>query len=264
MARPHIEFVNVLNVPEREVTDGAFAGAFRRTLSEDDESGAYTAVVSLPPGWKADLNDSPRPFEVFGLDGAFTLAGQILGPGDYAYAGTDNADRVLSAAAPALVLVMLEEEREPAGPTKPIEVIDSNRMSWEQHEFTDADPGVLNKILRIDPETGDWTWLSGAVRGRREGREEIHSAVEESLCLRGDCLLGKRGGMGPGDYFWRPGRIPHGPLTSINGNLIFNRSKGGGMDLKQFEVPGGQGMIDTYLAREPFFNVRGVLHDFGK
>jgi hypothetical protein len=47
--------------------------------------------------------------------------------------------------------------------------------------------------------------------------------------LRGDILLGHRGAMEPGSYFWRPANVEHGPMFSLNGGTFFFRSKGGNL-----------------------------------
>ncbi len=69
---------------------------------------------------------------------------------------------------------------------------------------------------------------------------EIHSTVEEAFLIRGDVLVGTRGEMGPGSYFWRPGLIEHGPMASRNGTLFFFRTKLGGLDLETVETPAGR------------------------
>ena len=51
MARPHIEFIEVGDVPSVDVVEGPLGGTGMRVLSADDESGAYTAFCSFPAGW---------------------------------------------------------------------------------------------------------------------------------------------------------------------------------------------------------------------
>ena len=59
--------------------------------------------------------------------------------------------------------------------------------------------------------------------------------------------------MTPGSYFWRPGMVKHGPMGSRNGTLFFFRTKRGGLDLEVTDVPGWEGMIEAYRAREPYY-----------
>lgn len=70
--------------------------------------------------------------------------------------------------------------------------------------------------------------------------------------LRGDCLLGNHGEMGPGAYFWRPPYVQHGPLCTRNGAMYFFRTKGGDFSTTYEEVPGWEEMVVEYFAREPY------------
>ena len=84
-------------------------------------------------------------------------------------------------------------------------------------------------------------------------RAEIHPTVEEAFLIRGDCLLGNRGEMAPGSYFWRPSMVEHGPLANRNGTLFFFRTKGGSMGVTHVPVPGWKALVDEYVGREPYF-----------
>ena len=85
MARPHIEFIEVGDVERVDVEDGPLAGSAWRLLSEDDESGAFTAFCSLPKGWSGDLGAYGRPVEIFTVRGELELNGERLGAGCYGY-----------------------------------------------------------------------------------------------------------------------------------------------------------------------------------
>lgn len=75
--------------------------------------------------------------------------------------------------------------------------------------------------------------------------------------LRGDVLLGHRGAMTAGSYFWRPPNVEHGPMFSLNGGTFYFRSKGGNLATTHVPVPGWEKMIETYSSREPYY--RGTL-----
>jgi len=113
------------------------------------------------------------------------------------------------------------------------------------------------KLLRVDPVRSDWTWVAATVPGWEEQRAEIHPTVEECLMLRGDILLGERGVMTAGSYFWRPPMVHHGPMVSRDGGLFFFRTKGGGMDVTWEDVPGWRELVQPYVDREPYY--RGHL-----
>jgi hypothetical protein len=253
VARPHIEFIEAASVPSNAVGDGAFSGASRRLLSEDDETGAWTGIVSLPPGFETDLGPLGRPVEMFGLRGQVTVDGVPIGEGVYAY--VPSGEHALGSAEPAQLLVMVEEPR--AASDEQVQATDTSTMRWAAPDLdADVPPGIVIKLLRVDPSSGDWTWVAGVAPGWQEERAEIHPTVEECLMLRGDILLGARGVMSAGSYFWRPGNVEHGPMLTRDGGLFFFRTKGGSMDVTHVPVPGWKEMVDEYLTAEPYFAAR--------
>jgi hypothetical protein len=252
MGRPHIEFIESHEVAVEPLTEGPFAGARRRLLSEDDETEASTAIVSFPAGWSADVAGN-RPIELFALRGTIALDGQRIGPGGYAYLPPTGKQRLLSATAAADVLVMIEPEQE-ALSDEPLSIIDTTEGRWQPPGLdADVPPGILIKLLRVDPVARDWTWVAATVPGWEEQRAEVHPTVEECLMLRGDTLLGERGVMTAGSYFWRPPMVHHGPMYTRNGGLFFFRTKGGGMDVTWEDVPNWRELVDSYVEREPYY-----------
>jgi hypothetical protein len=250
MGRPHIEFVNVQELPAREVCEGVFAGARWRLLSEDDQTGALTALAHLPEGFAGQLGGFDRPVELFGLGGELLVDRQRLGAGCYAYLAPSHAQRPLQAPTGADVLIMIEGQTDAFSPA-PVHVIDTARMRWQ----ASSAPGLSVKWLRIDGQTGDRSWVAASCPRKQENRAEIHPTVEECLMLRGDCLLGTRGEMGPGGYFWRPPYVQHGPLCTRNGAMYFFRSKGGDFETTYAEVAGWEEMVREYFAREPYIAI---------
>jgi hypothetical protein len=88
----------------------------------------------------------------------------------------------------ALALVMVNDEH-PAGPTRAWEIVDTEQMPYEPSSVV----GLVIKKLRVDPETGEWTWLAGSAPNRVTPRAEVHPTVEEAFLIRGDCLLASTG-----------------------------------------------------------------------
>ncbi len=251
MARPHVEFVQATDVPAEPVRDRGFAGTTRRLLSADDADGAWTGLVRCDPAWQGMLGGHSRPTELYVLRGSVELEGRRLGPGGYAYhPGTGLTP--LAASDGALLLTMVEPEGERDGG---VEVMDPLRVRYRPSgRHADIPPGIVNKLLRIDPVTGDETWIAAVVPGWTETRAEIHPTVEECLMIRGDILLGGRGAMGPGSYFWRPPLVRHGPMYSRDGGLFFFRSKGGRLGVEYEEVPGWEEVVDSYARGRPYFD----------
>ena len=255
MARPHIEFIRAADVEETPAA-APFAGAHERRLSTDDETGAYTALVRLPAGSRFERGGSARPLELFWLGGEARLGTDRLGAGCFVYleSGLAAAPLVTAAAGEdCLALAMVEDVRA-AGPTGSWGVIDTERMNYALSGFDgQIPPGLVIKKLRVDEETGDWTWLAAGAPNRVTPLAEIHSTVEEAFLIRGDCLVGERGEMTPSAYFWRPGLVEHGPMASRNGTLFFFRTKQGGLDLDTVDVPGWEEQVRAYRARQPYY-----------
>ena len=252
MGRPHIEFIDALGVACVPITDGPFAGASRRMLSADaDGGGDSTALVHVPPAWSGDLAASTRPMEIFVLDGTLTVAHSVCRPGVHAFVPARHAQAKAESPGGCAALVMVEPDR---APDDDMAVVDSNDMPWTGPPVDGPVPqGIVVKRLRVAPGTGDVSWIAAVVPGWRESRAEVHETIEECLMLRGDILLGRRGVMGPGSYFWRPPRVEHGPMCSLSGGLFFFRSKGGGLTTRHVPVPDWKETVARYTATQPYF-----------
>ena len=97
VARQHIEFIEVGDVETVEVGEGPLVGSGLRLLSEDDESGAFTAFCSFPEGWSGDLGAYGRPVEAFVVRGELELDGQRLDADCYAYVPSGSSHGRLAA-----------------------------------------------------------------------------------------------------------------------------------------------------------------------
>jgi hypothetical protein len=233
------------------VPAGTFAALECRLLSEDDETGACTALVSVPRGWSGDLGGQDRRIEMLCLRGALELDGHPFCDGWYADVPAWATPSAAAAPEDALVLLMVEDSV-PCGAAAAIGVIDTHERRLEL-PGPNVPAGLAIKRLRVDEARGDWTWIGAGAPGYLEDRAEIHPTVEEAFVLRGDVLLGERGEMGPGDYFWRPPNVRHGPIYCRSGRLIFFRTKGGGLTTTYEEVPGWREVVAAYRAKEPLY-----------
>lgn len=250
MARPHIESVNAYAVDAVEIRDGPLSGALQRVLSADDGDGSSTSLVTFAAGWSGML-DGSRPTELLALTGSATLAGRPLRAGTWAWVPAGCADARLAVAEDSDVLVMVEPERAPDGT---LEMIDVVAARYEEiHIVTGVPAGLALKLLRVDPELGDRSWVAGAAPGWLGFRGEIHPTVEEAFLVAGDCLLQNSGPMVAGDYFWRPGGIHHGPFATRAGMLYFFRTKGGDMQVEWDDPEGWDQVARAYYDAQPWF-----------
>ena len=85
---------------------------------------------------------------------------------------------------------------------------------------------LSHKVLRNVAATGERTILlaTGAQAHPQQWHEAQlrHDCVEEMYLLGGD-IIGERGVMYEGAYFWRPGGKWHGPFGSRRGSLSIIR-----------------------------------------
>jgi len=251
MGRPHIEFVQASDLDAGGVDDGVFRGTRRRILSEDEDTGAWTGALAFPPKWQGELCRLGRPLELFVLRGTLSIAGQRLGAGHYFYAPAIESAPSSATRNGALALVMVEPPGTGSGPP---ESVDTSKVPYRPSgRHAEIPPGIVNKRLRVDPSTGDETWLAAVVPDWMESRAEIHPTVEECFMIRGDILLGGRGVMGPGSYFWRPPLVRHGPMYSRTGGLFFFRSKGGRLAVDYEDVPGWEEVVAAYARGRAYF-----------
>jgi hypothetical protein len=259
MGRPHIEFIQAYEIAPELVDTGALAGARRRILSADDADGSSTSLVTLPACARLELAELARPLELFMLSGAASLGGAAFAPGCYAYvpAGRSRAEFETQAGAELLLMVEPAAPADPAA-ADPLQILDVNAMPWDAVRTWLGDrperaEGIVVKVLRVKPDGDGWTWVASNAVDWTAGYAEVHPTIEEAFMLRGDCLLGTRGVMGPGSYFYRPPMVPHGPMYTRSGALFFFRTRGGGLKTDYVEVPGWEQLVEEYRRSVPFF-----------
>jgi len=250
MARPHIESISAYDVPAVTVDDGPFFGAHRRVLSADDSDGSSTSLITFPGGWAGNLS-GPRPVELMFLTGAGTLGHANLRAGAWAWVGARADDGALRVSERSDALVMVEPERAGSGE---VEVVDIVGARYEEVHIVGGVPaGLVLKLLRVDPERGERSWIAGSAPGWLGFRGEIHPTVEEAFLVQGDCLLKNSGPMVAGDYFWRPGGVHHGPFATRAGMLYFFRTKGGDLEVEWDDPDGWDAEARGYYDAAPWF-----------
>ena len=83
-------------------------------------------------------------------------------------------------------------------------------------------PGVHQKILALDPATGDVTRLLRFEAGVESTETITHDFWEEVWILEGELIdLGKQQTFGAGMYACRPPGMVHGPYRVPHGCLTF-------------------------------------------
>ncbi len=240
MARPHVEFVDSNGLEWQPFPLWNDDGVTVRTLSEDDETGACSLVLNFPAGWQrhqAGYNQAAE--ELFILQGDFVIDDTRYTTNCYTYLPAGMLTTKAETGPDGCTILAMYDGRPrfiAANASLPdtkthqyVKLLDTKEMSWRGPHGAGEQPselGIMVKILRQDPQSGATSWLLGILPGWRENRKEVHPVVEESYKLTGDMLLGPRGLMTPGCYFWRPPGVEHGPLYTATGTMSFCRSTG--------------------------------------
>ena len=244
MARPHIEFIQsqVLSW-QKGLPGGHRTDVDSKILSLDPDGGGASLIVRYPPGWRREAAEHfGSDEEIFVLDGALTMGAHTYRPHHYAFLPAGTTRETAAAPDGAVVLTFY------SGPARPVagrgnggdarrlvSQIDTYAMPWDVVTgIPNMRAGIARRVLRVDPDTGERTWMLNAPPGGRPegqvGPLEIHPVVEEMFLLEG-VMHTERGVMHPGAYFWRPPQEPHGPAGSRTGNLILFRCIGGPLDV---------------------------------
>jgi hypothetical protein len=237
MSRPWIEFLQAQKLPWRaDDLCGVCPGVETKVLSRDDETGALSLLIRFPPGWSLPAGALSVDEEFLVLEGGLDIGGTYFGPFGYAHwpAGHDAGSRTCAEGAVVLGFFSATPRPGPVSvvdPAKLVAHIDGFSVTYTGNFHPEFPAGAGRKLLYVDPETGDTSWLLGTLPMRWAERAEVHPVVEEMFLLAGESH-GNRGVMKPGAYFWRPPHIPHGPYGTITGNLYFFRTKGGRLSTK--------------------------------
>jgi hypothetical protein len=237
MARPHICFVQAQCLPWVD----AGQGLARKVLGVDENPGPgcvpdSTELLRLAPGFDGVL-------EVAGSEELFVLEGgvEVLGDGaaapmrllrhGYTYAPAPLARRVAAPYGAVLLRICA-----PPTDAPPVSIPDTFALPWRfgaEGSVTGKPlgPGIASKALRLDPRTGEQSFLYCALPQHPPPPVMVgrftHPVVEEIFVLEGSYVFGDVGRMGPGGYvYWREGEW-HGPAGSETGYHLFIRVVGG-------------------------------------
>ena len=219
MAREHLEWLGSSRMSPAPVTDGPMQGVAWHVLSEDDETGAKTALVQAEEPWAGTPAALEGLVELFVLRGELQVGDSTLGRLGYAVLPGGAG---VTASAGARFLLMVDPLRGGEVPDSAL-IVDGEALPWEK-ELHGAPAGVGVKVIRSGDDGGPVTLLVGNVPHYDSG-PEFHECPEEIFVLEGD-VGNDTVSVGAGDYLWRPAYITHGPYRSDGGLLVFLRGHG--------------------------------------
>jgi hypothetical protein len=238
--RPHIEFVQAQLIPWRQIgPDAARPDVEYKFLSRDASTGACSAILRYPPGWRREgLEHVLADEEFYVLDGELRIDDQVYAPDSYAFLPQGwTRERAESRSGAVILTYFNAEPRWRAGEdeceeARAVPFLDVLHMPWDMriNDQRLAYLGISRKDLRRDPVSGERTFLSMMLPQseppQRMEKQERHPIVEEAFMIGGS-LTGPHGTMHPGAYFWRPPGIAHGPFGTRWGAVALIRFLGG-------------------------------------
>ena len=230
MSRGNVALVHAGDVaPAPLAAAGWPVGVRARVLSHDDETGAMTALITLPQGYRRPAGALAVDSEHYVLSGALRIGAEVHEPGWYEYAPGASRQEAWTVGEHCELLLMARggtPDFVPAG-HRPCErsaaaiALDSGRMRWTAERVPNEAPGAAFKRLRHDPETGEYLILAAFVpRWHSGGARVFHDGPEEGYVIAGEMSNGLGGTMRAGSYFWHAPYEGHGPHDSHPGALV--------------------------------------------
>ena len=229
MARPHICFIQSQSLSWRPHSWLGHDDVSAKFLSVDDDTGAYTAIFELAPGYQQNGEFAfSADLELFLLTGSVSIDEMDLGLQDYALIPAGVGFSTVHSAGATLLAMPLGSAAltKATKSSRPIVYHDTFSMPW----LTGMEGSVTGKPLsgtistkklRNDPATGGQTFLYGALAQHPPPKVMpgtfTHPMVEEIFVLAGEFTFGDTGRMGPGGYVWWRENKQHGPVGSEAG-----------------------------------------------
>lgn len=230
MSRGNVELIHAGEVaPEPLAGAGWPIGASARVLSHDDGTGALTALVTLPQGYRRPAGAIAVESEHYVLSGALRIGADVREAGWYEYAPGGSRQAEWAVAEHCQLLLMarggppdfVTAARRPCERSAAAIAVDSGGMRWTAERVPNEAPGAAFKRLRYDPSTGGYLILAAFVPRWHSGAARVfHDGPEEGYVIAGEMTNGLGGTMRAGSYFWHAPYEGHGPHDSHPGALV--------------------------------------------
>jgi hypothetical protein len=217
MTRGHVELAHAPQIREEALpASGWPSGAVVRILSRDEDTGAFSAVLRLPPGYRRHAGHLSTESELLLLEGSLRIGGEVRGSDQEAWSTEGGATLLFCARGGSPDLRPGPGSEAAESPVRH----DTERMDWMVSPVPGPPEGMVLKILRHVEATGEMTALCSSVPSYDYPMLEFHDCVEEIYLIEGDIWLGNSGLMTGGSYLWRPPFVTHGPFFSQTGALM--------------------------------------------
>ena len=194
---------------------GIVAGIRTKPLLLDEAAARATSLVRIEPGARYPAHRHASTEELYVLDGALLVEGELLGPGDFCGgpAGTSHTQTRSDRGCTFLLTASTRDEilPGPGSPSPGLIVVRAHDREWRDS----ATPGVATQLIFEDAARRTRTMLVRMTPGARLPRHR-HATAEQVYMLEGD---GRIGGvvLGAGDFYTAPEGTVHDAGWSADG-----------------------------------------------
>lgn len=254
--RADVDFIRSQDLPWEHIPAGYFGsehgGGLRKTLSIDPDDGARTDLISFT---NPQSGVHAAACDFFVISGTGEVNGERYQPGTYVHSQPGAELSWIPGPGPTVLYTgpfatpLVEKGNGGGAVTIKHETRDEwVAMGWRGPEHQPED--VRIRWLRNDDD--GIVFLVGMLAGYNAPLEEVHPVYEESFKISGDLMLGRRGIVKPGGYFFRSPGTWHGPLYSRTGNMsIIRKNAFGSTDYRDPTAGDLATLVDTFYASDP-------------
>jgi hypothetical protein len=240
---------------------GMPSGLQRRVLSRSPSMGAVTQFTYVPAGWSHPAGYHNVDEEIIVLEGDLSIVDvtgeEKLTTYSYTFLPAGVMHGPMSSRRGAVLLhwwkgvpdfVASRNDRKGARAHARVRDVNHFENPWyvgppfPAYRVGGNFPGAVHKLLRLDPDTGEMTWMTFGASipapsrsaGNFGGGYEVHPSFEEYFFPEksGDTVIGEclEQGLtqiryGDRSYWWRPGGVGHGGPTGFgDGKPSYNIS----------------------------------------
>jgi hypothetical protein len=221
--RPHVELIHeddyIWHPGEFFGADGT---AIQRNLSVDEEDGSASLRVDFQSAFSRPGGYHAADTEWYVLEGEIAVGGRKLGKGGYFQAPKGVAMPSVDAKEGTKILLYREygdwgfqeaDQNASFATEKDVTILDTEAMPWVAVDKPGPKPGLMIKMLHLNPQTGFYSSLIWAKPGWDDHRLAHHPVYEEAYTVWGSMVY-NFGDLTPGTYFFRPAWVKHGHFIS--------------------------------------------------
>jgi hypothetical protein len=202
-------------------------GVRAKEYTSDMRTRVASNRIDLPEAWSGTTGGAPgKALEMFVLSGKLKLADIVLATGGYAYIPPGSLGFKLESDSGARILYFLSDP-DTAAQIRSAIILDSGLLGWQATDSI----GIFEKELRMDPGSGERTWLvryePDAVIPWQSASATLEGYLVSGQFQDSECVAGEAYTETylPGGYFRRPGDAVHGgpSAAAINESVWFLR-----------------------------------------